>query len=68
MMAGGAVMGAGGSMLIQKGTTGRVDSRRAAIDTAIGAIPLGGTARLIGAGVRELAGEAATGVGRFFGS
>ena len=47
MMAGGALMGAGGSMLIQKGTTGRVDSRRAAIDTAIGAVPLGGTARLI---------------------
>ena len=60
-------MGAGGSMLIQKGTTGHVDSRRAAIDTAIGAIPLGGTARLIGTGVRELAGKAATGGSRFFG-
>ena len=41
-------------MLIQKGTTGHVDSRRAAIDTAIGAVPLGGTARVIGAGVREV--------------
>jgi RHS repeat-associated protein len=55
MTAGGALMGAGGSMLIQKGTTGRVDLRRAAIDTAVGAVPLGGTARLIGAGVREIA-------------
>ena len=53
MMAAVAVMGARGGMLIQKGTTGHVDSRRAAIDTAIGAIPSGGTARLGRASARS---------------
>ncbi|MGZ8750461.1 MAG: RHS repeat-associated core domain-containing protein, partial [Pseudonocardia sp.] len=53
MMAGGAMISGGSSMVLQKALSGGVDHRRVATDAAIGAVPLGAASRFAGTAVRE---------------
>lgn len=56
MAAGGALIGGGGSMVLQKATTRRVDYGRVGTDAAIGAVPFGAVGRAAGTAVRAVPG------------